>query len=136
MVPKKAQKFKRKKNFSGFKNHSILSSIIVLAGKDHLNSNIDHNLLRVIPVQHSGPKLKNGSIYSLKSEDIASTASFYSFSKRLQSMKYLLNSISSGSAVPQNIAANATQAALILASQSVNTPWRPRKMRHSVGHCS
>ena len=70
MVPKKAQKFKRKKNFSGFKNHSISSSDINLVGKDNQNSNIEDDLVRVIPVQQSGPEFKNGSKIACKIDQI------------------------------------------------------------------
>ena len=50
-----------KKNYSGFKNHSIFSGDIILAGKEQKIVNIDTELVEATPAQHSVQEFKNGS---------------------------------------------------------------------------
>ena len=67
-MPKKAQKFKRKRNFSESENNFIRSSAIVLAGKEQQILNIDKELVQTIPVQQFCPEFKNGSIITHKND--------------------------------------------------------------------
>ena len=66
MEPNGAQKFKRKKIFSGFKNHTILSSTIILAEKEQKTVNIDHEVVQASSAQHFRQEFKNCSTSAFK----------------------------------------------------------------------